>query len=276
MKVYDGPDIRNVALIGHGDSGKTSLTSAMLFVAGAVNRLGRVEDGTATTDFDEEEVSRKISLQTSLAHAEWQGAKINLIDTPGYAAFVADAKAGLAVADAALLLVEAVAGVQVITERVFKWCQEYQVPRIFVLNKLDRENASFERTMAVDPRALRPARGADPDPDRRRGRVRRCVDLLAMKAWRYAKDGSGQAHAADVPAELRETAAGVPREARRDGRRERRRADGDLLRDRRAPARDDGRGLHKAFLERKVFPVDAGVRDARRSASATSSTPPSS
>ena len=138
MKVYDAPDIRNVALIGHGDCGKTSLASALLFVAGAVNRLGRVDDGTATTDFDDEEIDRKISLQTSLAHLEWRGAKINLIDTPGYAAFVADAKAGLSVADSALLVVEAVAGVQVITERVFKFCQEYKVPRIFVISKLDQ------------------------------------------------------------------------------------------------------------------------------------------
>ena len=157
MKVYDTSDIRNVALIGHGDCGKTSLASAMLFVAGAVNRLGKVDDGTTITDFDEEEIERKISLQTSLAHLEWKGRKINLIDTPGYAAFVADAKAGLAVADAALLLVEGVAGVQVLTERVFKFCQEFQVPRIFVINKLDRERASFERTHGVDRRTLRTA-----------------------------------------------------------------------------------------------------------------------
>src|SRR5262245_61447527 len=148
MKVYDGSDIRNVALTGHGDCGKTSLASAMLFVAGAVNRLGRVDDGTATTDFDDEEIERKISLQTALAHLEWKGTKINWIDTPGYAAFVADAKAGLSVADAALLVVEGVAGVQVITERVFKYCQEYQVPRVFIINKLDRERSSFERTLS--------------------------------------------------------------------------------------------------------------------------------
>src|SRR5258705_11327798 len=96
MKVYDAPDIRNVAFIGHGDSGKTSLVSALLFVAGAVNRLGRVDDGTTTTDFDSEEIERKISLQTALAHLEWKGRKVNILDTPGYAAFVADANGALA------------------------------------------------------------------------------------------------------------------------------------------------------------------------------------
>jgi len=255
MKVYDGPDIRNVALIGHGDSGKTSLTSAMLFVAGAVNRLGRVEDGTATTDFDEEEVSRKISLQTSLAHAEWQGAKINLIDTPGYAAFVADAKAGLAVADAALLLVEAVAGVQVITERVFKWCQEYQVPRIFVLNKLDRENASFERTMAAISERFDRRAVPIQIPIGAEAGFEGVVDLLAMKAWRYAKDGSGQAQAADVPAELAETAQEYHAKLVEmvaesdDALMEKYFETGEL------PHETMIAGLHKAFLERKVFPV---------------------
>src|SRR5262247_2423365 len=202
MKVYDGPDIRNVALIGHGDSGKTSLASALLFVGGAVNRLGRVDEGTTTTDFDEEEIERKISLQTSLAHLEWRNTKINLIDTPGYAAFVADAKAGLAVADAALLLVEAVAGVQVITERVFQYCQEYQVPRIFVINKLDRENASFERTMAsISERFDRRAVPIQIPIGAEAG-FEGVVDLITMKAHRYARDASGQASTGDVPAEF--------------------------------------------------------------------------
>src|SRR5512139_1999141 len=185
MKIYDTPDLRNVAILGHGDCGKTSLVSAFLFVGGAVNRLGRVDDGTATTDFDEEEIERKISLQTALGHVEWRGKKINLIDTPGYAAFVADAKAGLSVADAAFLLVEAVAGVQVITERVFKYCQEYQVPRVFVINKLDRENAAFDR--AMESIAGRFDRRAVPIqiPIGVEAGFEGVIDLLAMKAHRY-------------------------------------------------------------------------------------------
>jgi elongation factor G len=248
MKAYDAPDIRNVALVGHGDCGKTSLTSAMLFVTGAVNRLGKVDDGTSTTDFDDEEIERKISLQTSLAHAEWRNTKINLIDTPGYAAFVADAKAGLAVADAAFLVVEAVAGVQVITERLFKYCQEFQGPRIFVINKLDRDNASFERALnSVSERFDRRAAPIQIPIGSESG-FEGVVDLITMKSHRYAKDASGQV--GDVPADLWTK---VPRQARRDGRRERRRADGSVFRVGR-PARPGARAP-QSLLERKVFPV---------------------
>ena len=174
MKVYDTRDIRNVVLIGHGDSGKTSLTSALLFVGGAVKRLGRTEDGTAVTDFDEEEVHRKISLQTAIAHLEWKGHKVNLLDTPGYAAFVADAKSGVAVADGAVLLVEGVAGVQVITRA--------HVP----LRRGVRAAADLRRQQArpgarvlrarvgsPDPGTLRARGAADPAADRRGARLRR-------------------------------------------------------------------------------------------------------
>ena len=255
MKVYDTSDVRNIALIGHGDCGKTSLASAMLFVGGAVNRLGRVDDGTATTDFDDEEIERKISLQTSLAHLEWRNTKINVIDTPGYAAFVADAKAGLAVADAAFLLVEAVAGVQVITERVFKYCQEFQVPRIFVLNKLDRENASFERTMeSISERFDRRAAPIQIPIGSEAG-FEGVVDLITMKAHRYAKDASGQATVGDVPAELQDMAKEYHAKLVEmvaesdDALMEKYFETGDL------PHETVVAGLHKAFLARKVFPV---------------------
>ncbi len=255
MKVYDAPDIRNVAIIGHGDCGKTSLASALLFVGGAVSRLGRVEDGTAITDFDDEEIDRKISLQTSLAHLEWRGTKINLIDTPGYAAFVADAKAGLAVADAALLVVEAVAGVQVITERVFRYCQEYQVPRVFVINKLDRENASFERTMQsilerFDRRAvlIQIPLGAEAG-------FEGVIDLITMKAHRYSKDASGQVTSGDVPADLLDIAKEYHAKLVEmvaesdDALMEIFFESGEIPHDKMVA------GLHKAFLERKIFPV---------------------
>ncbi len=255
MKVYDAPDIRNVALIGHGDSGKTSLAAALLFVGGSVNRLGRVDEGTTTTDFDEEEIDRKISLQTSLAHLEWRGTKINLIDTPGYAAFAADAKAGLAVADAALLLVEAVAGVQVITERVFQYCREYEVPRIFVLNKLDRENASFERTMQSILERFDRRTVAIQIPIGSESGFEGVVDLISMKAHRYAKDGSGQAQVGDVPADLADTAKEyhaklVEMVAESDD------ALMEIFFDSgEIPHEKMVAGLHRAFLDRKIFPV---------------------
>src|SRR5262249_12347228 len=153
------------------------------------------------------EIARKISLQTSLAHLEWRNTKINLIDTPGYAAFVADAKAGLAVADAALLVVEAGAGVQVITARLFKNCQEHHVPRGFVINKLDRENGSVDRTMAsISERFDRRAVPIQIPIGSESG-FEGVVDLIAMKAYRYAKDGSGTMTEGPVPADLTDAAA---------------------------------------------------------------------
>jgi elongation factor G len=206
MKVYDTPDLRNVTLIGHGDSGKTSLASALLFGAGAVNRLGRTEDGTAVTDFDDEEISRKISLQTAVAHLEHRGKKINLIDTPGYAAFVGASKAGPAVADFALLLVEGVAGVQVLTTRTFRFAEEYRVPVAFVVNKLDRERASFERCLTAIQERF--GRTAIPVvlPIGREEAFRGVVDLLSQQAW-MAGDASGKPQRADVPAEMADEVA---------------------------------------------------------------------
>jgi elongation factor G len=148
VKAYEGANIRNVAVIGHGHAGKTSLVSAMLYAAGANQRLGRVDDGTATTDYDEEEIARKHTLSASLAYAEWNKVKINFIDTPGIASFIADARAGLRVADAAVLAVDAVSGVQVQTEKTWQAAEELGLPRLVVVNRMDRERASLERTLA--------------------------------------------------------------------------------------------------------------------------------
>src|SRR5499426_4494364 len=147
MKVYDAAAIRNVAVIGHGGCGKTQLVSAMLFGAGAVNRLGRVDEGTTVTDFDEEEISRKHTLSSSLAYAEWQRLKINIIDTPGFANFLTDARAALRVVEAAVVVVDAVHGVEVQTEKLWAEAAALNLPRIVVINRLDRERASLERTL---------------------------------------------------------------------------------------------------------------------------------
>ena len=120
MKVYEAPSIRNIAVVGHSGAGKTQLVSAVLFDAGAVNRFGRVDDGTTVTDYDEEEIARKHTLACSLAYAEWNKHKINFIDTPGMANFLSDARAALRVSDGALVVVDAVAGVEVSTEKVWE------------------------------------------------------------------------------------------------------------------------------------------------------------
>jgi elongation factor G len=200
MKVYDAPNIRNVALVGHGGSGKTSLASALLFDAGAVNRLGRVEEGTTVTDFDPDEVERRISLQAASAFAEWKKAKINLIDAPGYNNFLSEARAGLRVADAALVVVDAVAGVEVQTEKVWEMAEEFSLPRLLVIHKMDRENASFERTLDRIQASF--GRGALPVavPVGEEKAFKGVVDLVSGKAHVYGDDASGKFQTTDVPA----------------------------------------------------------------------------
>src|SRR5215467_13419744 len=146
MKVFDAAGIRNVALVGHSGSGKTQLASALLFDAGAVNRFGKVDEGTTVTDYDEEEIARKHTLSSGLAYAEWNKQKINVIDTPGIGNFLADSRAALRVADAALVVVDAVSGVMVQTEKVWEASEELGLPRLVVVNRLDRERASLERS----------------------------------------------------------------------------------------------------------------------------------
>jgi elongation factor G len=204
MKVYDAPNIRNLAVVGHGGCGKTSIVSALLFDMGAVNRLGRVDDGTTVTDFDPDEIERKISLQTALAWGEWRKVKINLLDAPGYANFLTEARAALRVADAAIVVVDAVAGVEVQTEKVWSYAAEYGIPRIVVVNRMDRERASFERALQSLERAF--GRSAVPiviPLGEEKGFVG-VTDLLTEKADVYTDDLSGAFQAVGVPEEFRD------------------------------------------------------------------------
>jgi elongation factor G len=203
MKVYDAPNIRNVALVGHGGCGKTSLASAMLFDMGAVNRLGRVDDGTTVTDFDPDEIERKISLQTALAFGEWRKVKVNILDAPGYANFLPEARSALRVADAAIVVVDSVAGVEVQTQKVWGYAEEYNLPRIVVVNRMDRERASFLRTLESLEKAF--GRGAVPlaiPLGEEKGFVG-LTDLLTEKADVYNDDQSGKFQAVEVPEEYR-------------------------------------------------------------------------
>ena len=206
MKIYSAPNIRNVSLVGHSGSGKTQLAAAALFDAGMVNRLGKVDEGTTVTDFDEEEISRKHTLSASVAFAEWQKAKINLIDTPGVANFLSDTRAAMRVADAALVVVDAVSGVEVQTEKVWRLAEELAVPCLIVLNRLDRERASFERTVA----SLRETFGREIVPIQlpigEEKEFEGIVDLVAMKACRFERGGSGRRSDAEIPATIVDTA----------------------------------------------------------------------
>jgi elongation factor G len=147
VKVYEGANIRNVALLGHGKAGKTSLVSAMLATAQATDRLGRVDDGSATTDYDDEEIARKMSIASALAYVEWGKTKINLVDTPGFNMFVHEAKLVLPVVDAAIIVVDGVAGVEVVTERVWNYCEEFKSPRLILASRMDRERADATRVL---------------------------------------------------------------------------------------------------------------------------------
>ena len=199
MKVYDASNIRNVAVVGHSGSGKTQLVSAMLFGAKMVNRLGRVDDGTTVTDFDEEEIARKHTLSASVAFAEWRSTKINLIDTPGISNFVSDTRAALRVADAALVVVDAVAGVEVQTEKVWGIAEDIGLPCLVVLNLLDRERASFDRALESVQGAL--GREVVPIqlPIGTEREFRGSVDLVAMQGVTFPADGSGEASVGAVP-----------------------------------------------------------------------------
>jgi elongation factor G len=195
--------IRNVAVVGHGGVGKTSLVEALLFSAGAVSRLGKVDDGSTTTDWDPDEIRRKISINTSVAYADWKGHRINLVDTPGYGDFIPDARAGLGVVEAALVVVDAVAGVQVQTEKVWKYATEANLARAVVLNRLDRERAEFARALESVTRRLKGRVVPLQIPVGEESKFRGVVDLVRMKAVIYT---DGKPVEGDIPGELADQA----------------------------------------------------------------------
>jgi elongation factor G len=206
VKVYAGENVRNVAVVGHGHAGKTSLVSAMLYTAGATQRLGRVDDGSATTDYDEEEISRKMSISASLAHAEWGQTKINFLDTPGFNMFVHEAKMVMPVIDAALVVVDGVAGVEVVTQRVWSYCEEYKMPRVVVASRMDRERADAERVLESLANAF--GRNVIPLelPIGKEKNLSGVVDLVRMKAYTYELGGNGKGKEGEIPANMKDAA----------------------------------------------------------------------
>ena len=207
MKVFDSEKVRNVGLVGHGDSGKTSLTSAFLFLTGATNRLGQVDDGNSVTDYDDDEIARKITINTSVAHCEWKQHKINLVDTPGYPAFILDAKSSIVAADTALVVIDAVAGVEVQTEKVWSFADEHALPRALVINKLDRDRSSFERSLTSAQEAFGRKVVPVQIPIGEEKDFKGVVDLIGQKAYLYKTDGSGKFEETAIPDELQESAS---------------------------------------------------------------------
>jgi elongation factor G len=195
--------LRNVGVVGHGGVGKTSLVESLLFTAGGLSRLGKVDDGTTTTDFDPDEIRRKISINTAVAYCDWKGHRVNLVDTPGYGDFIADARCALRVVEAAVVVVDAVAGVQVQTEKVWKFATEYELPRAIVVNRLDRDRADFFRTLDSLTRRLKGRIVPLHIPVGEESGFKGYVDLAKMKAFVYA---DGKSAEADVPADLTDRA----------------------------------------------------------------------
>ncbi|HJQ21633.1 MAG TPA: elongation factor G [Gemmatimonadaceae bacterium] len=206
MREYRGSEIRNIAVVGHGASGKTSLVDALAFVSGASKRHGSVKDGTALTDYSPEETERKFSINLGCAHAEWMDTKINLIDTPGFLDFLGDAVAGVAAADGALCVVNANSGVEVGTEREFREAMRRKDPVLFVVSMMDKEHADFDRafqqiknrlTAKVIPVQVPAGEGAA---------FRGVLNLFSRKAHLYKKGSkSGEYDEADIPAEYQAT-----------------------------------------------------------------------
>ena len=206
MRDYQTAELRNLAVAGHGTSGKTSLVSALLYAAGAATRLARVEEGNTTTDFEEDEIERGISLSAAPTHFEWDSVKINLLDTPGYSNFLTEAKLAMPVADAALVSVCGVDGVGVNTERVWDFANENRAAAMFAVNRLDRDRASFERTL----NGIRQSFGRTAMPVQlpigNESDFCGVVDLIAMKAITGPGPDGKPAQVGDVPDGMREQA----------------------------------------------------------------------
>ncbi|MBI5082427.1 MAG: elongation factor G [Chloroflexi bacterium] len=202
MKEYGTEFIRNVALVGHLGSGKTSLVEALLYDTATTTRLGKIEDGTAVSDYDEEEHRRKISVSTSLIAIEFENYKINLLDTPGFNDFMGEVKSALRVADGAIIVVDAVSGVEVGTELVWQYCDELKLPRIIVINKMDRENANFTRVLESIQNLSKDVKLVPVQfPWGEKQDFKGVIGLLSMRA---RKGGKGEP--SDIPAEYKEAA----------------------------------------------------------------------
>jgi elongation factor G len=206
MRVYTGSDIRNVAVVGHSHSGKTSLIAAMLHAAKMTPELGRVEDGSAVTAYDDEEVARQTTMSNAVAFAEWDGVKVNMIDTPGFHMFVHEARAAMMPVESALIVVNACLGIETMTDRVWKYATEVALPRVIVVNQCDHPKAGsgMERKQLIEAMQSKWGRQVVPlelpivDEKGFHG----VVDLVTMKSYLYESGGNGRGEAGPIPAAL--------------------------------------------------------------------------
>src|SRR5207253_3976250 len=202
MKVYATEAIRNLAVIGHGDAGKTQLISSLLFVAGATPRWGKVDEGTTVTDHDEDSVARKITLHTALAHLEHKETTVNLIDTPGYAAFVSHARPACRVADCGVVVTDGVKGVEVQTEKVWNYANEFMLPRMMVVTKLDKEHSDIGIALDSAHNVFKRAVVPFTLPIGKEQGFKGVVNVVHMKAYEF--DEHGKAKEIEIPSEGRD------------------------------------------------------------------------
>jgi len=207
VKDYGPNEIRNIGLVSHQSVGKTTLAEAMLFSAGVTNRLGTIEDGSTTSDYRTDEIERKISISTSLAHFEWKDHKFNLVDMPGYLDFIGEVRCGLRVADLAVVLLDSVSGVEVGTEIVWEVLEENKTPRIFFVNHVDKEHSNFDKVMADVRDAYGNAIIAVHIPINQGEGFNAIIDLLRMKKITFQDDESGKYTQEDIPADFADKAS---------------------------------------------------------------------
>lgn len=206
MKDFTAGDIRNLALVGHATVGKTALSEALLFCAGEINRLGSVDDGSTTSDYNADEVERKISIGTSLLHCTWKDTKLNILDTPGYSDFIGEVVGTLRVADLALVVLNGVSAVEVGTESVWRIAEDYDIARMFFVNRMDKENADFNEAMDALTGRFGNKALALQFPTNPGENFDTIVDLIRMKAVTYEKNGSGKTTVQDIPSEFQRQA----------------------------------------------------------------------
>jgi elongation factor G len=201
MAKNDTAKLRNLGIVAHGGAGKTSLAEAILFTAGMTDRLGRVDDGTSILDYEPEEIKRKITISAALHHCDWNGYPLHIVDTPGYGNFIADTRACLRALGGAVVILSAISGVKVQTEEVWEWANEFEIPRIAFVNKMDREHANFLRAIDDMEKSLKARGVAVQMPLGAAETFEGVIDLIRMKAYRYADDLSGTFSEGDIPAE---------------------------------------------------------------------------
>ena len=203
MKEYTVDKIRNVALVGHGGVGKTSLTEALLYSMGEINRIGKVDDGNTVSDYHPDEIERKISISTSLLHGEWKDWKINVLDTPGYSDFIGETKGTLRVTDLATVVMSGVEGIEVGTEQVIEFADEYEIPRLLYINRMDNEHADFDKVLRSSQERYGNGVVALQFPVNQGEGFNKIVDLLSMELITFESGDKGTYSTSEIPDDLK-------------------------------------------------------------------------